>query len=69
MFRTADLVLLNKIDLLPYVDFDVAEFLRDLAKVNPDTDVLPVSATTGDGVGDWYDWLRRAAATSPALTT
>jgi hydrogenase nickel incorporation protein HypB len=59
MFRTADVVLLNKIDLLPYVDFAVPEFLRDLAKVNPDTSVLQVSAATGDGAGDWYDWLRR----------
>jgi hydrogenase nickel incorporation protein HypB len=58
MFRTADVVLLNKIDLLPYVDFAVPEFLGQLAKVNPDTRVLQVSATRGDGAGDWYDWLR-----------
>jgi hydrogenase nickel incorporation protein HypB len=58
MFRTADVVLLNKTDLLPYLDFDVAAFVRDLGRVRPDPTVLPVSATRGDGMPAWYDWLR-----------
>lgn len=58
MFRTADVVLLNKTDLLPYLDFDVAAFERDLARVRPDPTVLPVSATRGEGMTAWYDWLR-----------
>ncbi len=57
MFRTADVVLLNKIDLLPYVDFDVDEFLADLMRVNPRPEVLRTAATTGAGLDDWYDWL------------
>jgi hydrogenase nickel incorporation protein HypB len=58
MFRTADLVLLNKIDLLPYVDFDVAACVEAVRRVRPGTDVLEVSATRGDGLDGWYDWLR-----------
>ena len=59
MFRQADLVLLNKTDLLPYVDFDVREYSVGLRKVTPDALLLQVSATTGDGMDGWYDWLRR----------
>jgi hydrogenase nickel incorporation protein HypB len=60
MFAGSDLVLLNKIDLLPYLDFDVDAFLRDAGKVNPRVEVLRVSATTGEGLPTWYDWLRHA---------
>jgi hydrogenase nickel incorporation protein HypB len=59
MFRQADLVLLNKTDLLPYVDFDVARYSFDLRRVAPDAALLQLSATTGDGTTAWYDWLRR----------
>ncbi|GAB3138619.1 hydrogenase nickel incorporation protein HypB [Amycolatopsis sp. NPDC004378] len=59
MFTATDLVLLNKVDLLPYVDFDVAEFERDVRRVNPSAALLQVSATRGDGLTAWYDWLRR----------
>lgn len=58
MFRAADLVLLNKIDLLPYVSFDVADFLDGARRANPGVAVLQLSATTGDGIADWYGWLR-----------
>jgi hydrogenase nickel incorporation protein HypB len=59
MFRQADLVLLNKTDLLPYVDFDVRDYASGLRKVTPDALFLQVSATTGDGMHSWFDWLRR----------
>jgi hydrogenase nickel incorporation protein HypB len=59
MFRRADLVLLNKTDLLPYVDFDVRDYASGLRKVTPDALFLQVSATTGDGMQTWFDWLRR----------
>ncbi|SDX98871.1 hydrogenase nickel incorporation protein HypB [Amycolatopsis xylanica] len=62
MFAGSDLIILNKIDLLPYVDFSVDDFLRDARKVNPGVSVLQLSATTGEGVEDWYTWLRSAAA-------
>jgi hydrogenase nickel incorporation protein HypB len=59
MFRQADLVLLNKTDLLPYVDFDVREYASGLRKVAPDAMLLQVSATAGEGMQAWYAWLRR----------
>jgi len=57
MFRTADLVLLNKIDLLPYVDFDVSLCLDLIHQLKPDAQILQVSATKGDGLADWHAWL------------
>ena len=57
MFAAADLVVINKIDLLPYVDFDVDACRGYVAAVNPAARVLTLSATTGDRVGAWYDWL------------
>lgn len=59
MFRAADLVLLSKVDLLPYLDFDTARFTADLTRVSPRAELLPVSATTGEGIPAWYDWLRQ----------
>jgi len=58
MFRQADLVLLNKTDLLPYVDFDLKQYMADLRRASPDALLLQLSATTGDGVQGWYDWLQ-----------
>ncbi|MEU8675424.1 hydrogenase nickel incorporation protein HypB [Streptomyces sp. NPDC048560] len=57
MFAAADLILINKADLLPYVDFDVEQCVRHARSVNPDVRVLTVSATTGEGLAHWYDWL------------
>ena len=59
MFRQADLVLLNKTDLLPYVDFDIKQYMTDLRIAAPDARLLQMSAPTGDGVQAWYDGLRR----------
>jgi hydrogenase nickel incorporation protein HypB len=58
MFASADLVLLNKIDLLPYLDFSVHTWTHHLHHVNPGATVLRLSATTGEGTSDWYSWLR-----------
>jgi hydrogenase nickel incorporation protein HypB len=59
MFRAAQLVLLNKVDLLPHLDFDVERAISHAREVNPGVPVLGVSARTGEGLGAWYDWLRR----------
>jgi hydrogenase nickel incorporation protein HypB len=58
MFAAADLVLLNKVDLLPYLDFDVDRCLAGIRRVNPGAEVLRLSATQGEGLQGWYDWLR-----------
>ena len=58
MFRRADLVLVNKTDLLPYVDFDVRRHAADVRQLSPDARLLQLSAVTGDGMQAWYDWLQ-----------
>jgi hydrogenase nickel incorporation protein HypB len=57
MFRASALLVLNKIDLLPYVPFDEARFVEHARHVNPKLTVVRVSATRGDGLDAWYDWL------------
>ena len=59
MFAAARLMVLNKVDLLPYVDFDVARCIEYARRVNPGIEVLQVSATKGDGLNAWLDWLER----------
>jgi hydrogenase nickel incorporation protein HypB len=61
MFRGADLVLLTKVDLLPYVDFDTGRHARDLKLISPGAQIMPVSATTGEGLPAWYGWLSERA--------
>lgn len=58
MFNAADLVLLNKIDLLPYLQFDVDKCIEYARRVNPGIKVLQVSATSGEGMGSWYQWIK-----------
>ncbi|MCA9549064.1 MAG: hydrogenase nickel incorporation protein HypB, partial [Myxococcales bacterium] len=60
MFRAADLVLLTKIDLAAHVDFDRERALREIRAVQPDARVLEVSARSGEGLSQWYDFLRSA---------
>lgn len=57
IFRSADLVLINKIDLLPYLDFDMARFHQHLNAVNPGVPCIATSARTGEGMDAWYSWL------------
>ncbi|HMT93976.1 hydrogenase nickel incorporation protein HypB [uncultured Thiothrix sp.] len=58
MFHAANLLLLNKIDLLPYLQFDVEKCIEYARRVNPSIQILQVSATTGEGMQQWYQWLR-----------
>jgi hydrogenase nickel incorporation protein HypB len=57
MFHAADLMILNKVDLLPYLDFDVAQCIDYAHRVNPKLEVLQVSATRGQGLDAWLAWL------------
>src|ERR1700755_1732325 len=61
MFRTCELVLVNKIDLLPHLDFDVDKLLYNLDAVHPGVERMLVSARTGEGIGEWRDWLAGVA--------
>jgi hydrogenase nickel incorporation protein HypB len=62
MFRTCELVLVNKIDLLPHLDFDLDKLLYNLDAVHPDVERMLVSARTGEGIDAWRDWLAGVAA-------
>jgi hydrogenase nickel incorporation protein HypB len=64
MFRTCELVVINKIDLLPHVDFSTDRFLADLDQVNPSAETLQVSARTGEGLEAWRDRLLDSAVAS-----
>jgi hydrogenase nickel incorporation protein HypB len=57
MFRTADLVLLTKIDLLPHLDVDVSAIRDGLARVMPEPRMISVSGKTGEGIPEWLAWL------------
>jgi len=58
MFHAADLMLLNKIDLLPHLQFDVDRCIEYARRVNPGIRVLQVSASSGEGMENWYQWIR-----------
>jgi len=62
MFRTCELVLVNKIDLLPHLDFDLDKLLYNLDAVHPNVKRMLVSARTGEGIDAWRDWLAGVAA-------
>ncbi|MDT5164349.1 MAG: hydrogenase nickel incorporation protein HypB [Mycobacterium sp.] len=64
MFRAVDVVLLNKTDLVPYLDVDIDSYVAQVRAVNPTAAILPISARTGVGMADWFGWLRRFAAGS-----
>jgi len=57
IFADADAVVINKIDLLPYVDFDIASFQKALQGLNPEVKIFLVSCKTGAGIEDWCSWL------------
>lgn len=66
MFAASDLMLLNKSDILPHVEFDVGRCLANALKVNPDLQTLVVSARTGEGMAAFYAWIEARAARAAA---
>jgi hydrogenase nickel incorporation protein HypB len=62
MFRASRLLLLNKIDLLPHVPFDEERFVAEARSVNPELEIIRLSARRGDGLSAWYQWLARERA-------
>ncbi len=61
MFAVAELVIVNKIDLLPYVDFDLHTCVKYVRRINPGSTIIPMSATTGEGIEAWYEWIEARA--------
>ena len=57
LFREAKAVLMNKIDLIPYTNFNIVNFKTDMRKLNPKIPILEISCTRGDGLKEWYDWI------------
>ena len=58
MFTEADVVLINKVDLLPYLDFNVVSFTKAVSGLNPKVKIFQVSCKTGQGLEDWFSWLQ-----------
>lgn len=58
MFSICDCLLINKIDVLPYFDFDLEACKKYVMRLNPNIKIIPISARTGEGIGEWADWLR-----------
>jgi len=58
MFSVCDVVLINKIDVMEYFDFDIEQCREYIRRINPDAKVIPVSAKTGEGILEWTDWLK-----------
>ena len=62
MFQTSNLCIINKTDLLPYVDFSMDKARQHASKLNADIKIFPVSCRTREGLEGWYAWLRAARA-------
>ena len=62
MFQVSSVLLVNKIDMLPYLDFDMKQFRSDALKVNPKLEIIPISCTTGEGLDAWYRWLEERSS-------
>ena len=59
MFSICDVVLINKVDVLPYFDFDMEKCKEYIAMRNPNAKVIPISARTGEGITEWTEWLKK----------
>ena len=66
MFHESSVLLINKIDLLPYVDCSIDKIKEESLKINPDLTIFDVSCKTGEGLDGWFDWLRKRAQAGAA---
>lgn len=62
MFSICDVVLINKVDVLPYFDFDMDACRQYILERNPNAKVIPISARTGEGIGEWTEWIKEQVA-------
>ena len=67
MYRGVDALVINKIDLLPYIDFDMAYFRQGVEMLNPGLITFEVSCRTGEGLEDWFAWLRQTVLSTGDL--
>lgn len=68
MFHVADLVLLNKIDLLPHIDFDVGRCIDYIQRIKPGVEIMQVSARSGEGMAEWCTWIKTQARAFKTVT-
>ena len=66
MYQVCNVVLVNKVDVLPYFDFDLAKCVENVHMRNPKARVIPICAKTGEGMDEWYQWLREKVASYKA---
>ncbi len=59
IFKQASAIILNKVDLLPYTNFDIQAAIKDITSISPDALLVEASCRTGDGLKDWYAWLKK----------
>jgi hydrogenase nickel incorporation protein HypB len=59
MFRESKVLLINKIDLLPYLDCSIERIREEALKINPHLTLFEISCKTGEGLEDWYSWLKK----------
>jgi hydrogenase nickel incorporation protein HypB len=72
MFQEADCLLITKLDLVPYLDVDVDRIIANVRQMNARATIIPVSAKTGEGIGEWHDWVRsqhQSTRTAQAAST
>jgi hydrogenase nickel incorporation protein HypB len=62
IYRNLDVLVINKIDLMPYIDFNMEYFRRGVEMLNPGLVTFKVSCKTGEGIGSWTDWLKQQVA-------
>lgn len=63
MFQAADCLLVTKIDLVPYLNIDIEQITQNVRQLNPHAAIIPVSAQTGTGLAEWFEWVRQQVAT------
>ena len=59
MFHVSDVLIVNKIDLLPYVDFNMQKVRENALAINPNLEIIELSCKTGEGLNQWIDWIRQ----------
>jgi hydrogenase nickel incorporation protein HypB len=69
MFQEADCLLITKIDLAPYVDADIDRIIANVRQMNPRVTIIPVSAKTGEGLEQWFDWVRLSGVRRQEVTS